>query len=71
MNVSNYHVDGELAQIGVELAREAKTCGDARHGGADEVVEIAVGGVGELERAEANVVQGFVVNTVGLVRVFH
>jgi hypothetical protein len=35
------------------------------------VIEVAVGGGGELERAEADVVQGLVVNAVGLVRVLH
>ncbi len=35
------------------------------------MIEVAVGGGGELERAEADVVQGLVVNAVGLVRVLH
>ena len=35
------------------------------------MVEVAVGGGGELERAEADVVQGLVVDAIGLVRVLH
>merc|ERR1719201_2802283 len=64
-----HHVDGELAQVGVELAREPEAGGHARHGGRDEVVEVAVGRGGELERAEADVVQRLVVDGVRLVRV--
>merc|ERR1719313_1419688 len=64
-----HHVDGELAEVSVELAREAKAGGDTRHGGRNEVVEVAVGRGGELEGAEADVVQGLVVDGVGLVRV--
>ncbi|KFZ47323.1 hypothetical protein N321_04919, partial [Antrostomus carolinensis] len=34
------HVDGQLAEIGVELAGEAEGGGDTAHGGRDEVVEV-------------------------------
>ena len=37
------HVDGEFAQVRVELTREAQAGGDTRHDDRDEVVEIAVG----------------------------
>ena len=47
-----------LAQVAVELSRETEGAGGATHGRGDEVVEVAVGGVDELERAEADVVQG-------------
>ena len=63
------HVDGELAQVGVELTWEAEARGDARHGGRDEVVQVTVGWGGELEGAEADVVQGLVVDAVSLVSV--
>ena len=55
------HVDGELAEVAVELAREAEAAGDAGHGGGHQVVEVTVGRGGELEGAEADVVQGLVV----------
>ena len=35
------------------------------------MVEIAVGGSGELEGSEADVVQGLVINAVGFISVFH
>ena len=65
-----HHVDGEFAQIGVELAGETKAGGDSGHGEGDEVVEVAVGRVGELQCAEADVVEGLVVNAEGLIGVF-
>ena len=64
------HVDGQLAEISVELTGESEASGDSGHGGGDEVVEISVGGGGEFEGAEADVIQGLVVDTVGLVGVF-
>ena len=45
------HVDGELAQVAVQLAREAQAAGGGRHHGGDEVVEVTEGGGGELEGA--------------------
>ena len=51
------HVDGELTQIRVELAREAKASSNAGHNGGNKVVEVTVGGVAEFESAEADVVQ--------------
>ena len=39
--------------------------------GAYQVVQVAIGGSGELESAEADVVERFVVNAKGLVRVLH
>ncbi|KFU85777.1 hypothetical protein M959_05473, partial [Chaetura pelagica] len=35
-----HHVDGQLAEVGVELAREAEGGGDTAHGGRDQVVEV-------------------------------
>ena len=67
----NQSEDGyrELAQVRVELAREPEAARDARHGGRDEVVEVTVGRGGELEGAEADVVEGLVVEEEGLVGV--
>lgn len=63
------HVDGELPQIRVQLTREAQTRRHSGHGQRDQVVEVFVRRIGQLERAEADVVQGFVVNAVRLVGV--
>ena len=64
-------VDGELAEVGVELTGEAEAAGDAGHDDGDEVVQVAEGGGGELEGSEADVVKSFVVNAHGLVGVLN
>lgn len=63
------HVDGQLAEIGVQLAGEPQARGYAGHGQRHQVVEVAVRRVGQLQRPEADVVQRLVVNQVRLVRV--
>jgi hypothetical protein len=63
------HVDGQLAEIRVELTWEAKTSGHARHNGGNQVVEIAIRWVVQLKCAHANVVQSLVINAESLVRV--
>ena len=50
---------------------ESEASGDTGHGQGHQVVEITIGGVGELEGSEADVVESLVVNTVGLVSVLH
>ena len=62
-------VDRELAQVRVELPREAQAAGHARHDGRDQVVEVAERGRRQLERAEADVVERLVVEDHALVRV--
>ena len=63
------HVDGQLAQVRVQLTREAQASGDARHDGRDQVVQVTVRGVGQLQGAHADVVEGLVVDAEGLVGV--
>ena len=65
------HVHSQFPEVSIQLTREAQAGGDAAHCSRDEVVEIAVGWGGKLECAEANIVEGFVVDAVGLVGVFH
>merc|ERR1719267_182558 len=62
-------VDTQLAQVGVELAREAQAAGHTGHAGGAQVVEVAVGRGGELEGTEADVVQGLVVKAHALIGV--
>merc|ERR1711934_925170 len=62
-------IDSELAQVRVELAREAQAASDARHAGRAQVVEVAICRGGQLEGAEADVVQSFVVKAHALVGV--
>lgn len=66
-----YHVDCQFAEIGIQLTRESKAGGHSTHGCRDKVVKIAVGGGGELQCAEADIVERFVVNAVGLIGVFY
>mmetsp|Transcript_13666 Transcript_13666/g.19951 ORF Transcript_13666/g.19951 Transcript_13666/m.19951 type:complete len:499 (-) Transcript_13666:33-1529(-) len=62
-------VDSHLAQVGVKLTREAEARSDTGHGGGHQVVKVTVGGGGELEGTEADVVQGLVVEDHALVGV--
>ena len=55
-------------RIRVELAREAQAAGGAGHHRGDQVVQVTEGG-GELQGAEADVVQGLVVEHHALVGV--
>lgn len=66
-----HHVDGQFPQISIELAREAQAGGHTTHGGWDEVVEITVGGRGQFQCAEADVVEGLIINAVGLICVLN
>jgi len=65
------HVDGQLAEVGVQLPGESEARGHARHGQRHQVVEVAVRRVGQLQRPEANLVQRLVVYAERLVRVLH
>ena len=55
------HVDGELAEVGVQLAGEPEARGHAGHGQRHQVVEVAVRRVGQLQCPETYVVQRLVV----------
>ena len=63
-------VDSQFSEIRVELTGEPEAAGDSGHGGGDEMVEISVGGGGELESSEADIVKGLVVDDHALVGVF-
>jgi hypothetical protein len=62
-------VHGNLAEIAVKLTRETKGAGDAGHASAHQVVQVTVGGGGELEGAEADVVKSLVVEDERLIGV--
>ena len=66
-----HHVDSQFPQISIELTREAEAGGHPTHGGWDKVVEVTIGGRGKLQRAEADVVQGLIINAVGLICVLN
>ena len=65
------HVDSQLAEIRVQLARESKAGGNAGHDSGNEVVEVTVRRVRQLKGAHADVVEGLVVNAEGLVGVLN
>ena len=56
------HVDSKLAEISIQLAREPETCGYARHGKRDKMVEVTIGRSSQLKCAEADVIKCFIVN---------
>ena len=63
------HVDSKLAEISVQLAREAEAGGDTRHGKRDKMVEVAICGSSQLQCAEADIVERLIVNAKSLVGV--
>merc|ERR1719191_392411 len=55
------HVHSKFAQVRVQLTRETQAACGTGHGGGDKVVQVTVRRGGELKGAEADIVQGFVV----------
>merc|ERR1712195_150611 len=64
-------VNGEFPEIGVELTGESEAASHTGEGGGDEMVEITVGGGGELEGPEADIVEGLVVDAHNLIGVLN
>ena len=64
-------VNGELAEIGVKLSGESEAASDTGESSGDEMVKITVGGGGELEGSEADIVKGLVVNAHDLIGVLN
>jgi hypothetical protein len=62
-------VNTELAHVRVELTGETEAAGDTGESGGNEMVKITVGGGGELEGSEADIIEGLVVNAHNLVGV--
>jgi hypothetical protein len=65
------HVNAKFAKITVQLTRETKGSGNTGHDGRDQLVEFTITRVGELESAEANVIQSLVVNAESSITVFN
>jgi len=63
-------VDGEFSQVRVQLTGESEAAGNTGHGSRDEMVKITVGGGGELEGSEADIVEGFVIDNLDLISIF-
>ena len=49
------HVDSQLPQVSIQLAREPEAGGDARHGDGDQVVEVTIGRRAKLQ-SSANII---------------
>jgi hypothetical protein len=64
------HVDSKFPQISVELTWKSEARGDTGHSGRDQVVQVTVGWGGEFQGSEADIVESFVIDTVGFVGVF-
>merc|ERR1711934_1209283 len=63
-------VDSELSEIGVKLTGESEAASETGESSRDQVVKITVGGGGELEGSEADIVESFVINAHNLIGVF-
>jgi len=64
-------VDCHFPEISVQLTGEPDASSDARDGSGDQVVEITVGGGGQLEGSEADIVQCLVVDYLYDISVLH
>ena len=60
-------VDRQLSQISVQLSREAERAGNSGHNLGDQVVQISVRRRSDLQSAEADIVQGLVINAEDLI----
>merc|ERR1711970_1136483 len=65
------HINSQLSQIGIQLTGESETGGHTRHGSRYQMVQITIGWGGQFKGTEADVVEGFVIDAVGLVGVLN
>merc|ERR1719217_178455 len=65
------HVHRNLTEIAVQLPGETKAASDAGHRRTHQMVQITVGWSSQLQGAEANIVQRFVIHHEHLVRILH
>merc|ERR1712166_1498087 len=60
-------VHSDFAEVAIQLTREAEAASHATHCGADKMIEVTIGRCGQLQSAEANIVEGFVVEKEALI----
>ena len=65
------HVHSQLPEIRIQLTGESETSCDTGHCEGDKVVQVSVSWVRELQGSEANVVEGLIVNAVGLIGILN
>jgi len=63
------HVDGKLAEIAVELARESEAASGTADSSRHKMVKITIGRGGELKGSEADIIEGLVINAHNLIGV--
>jgi len=63
-------VDSELSEIRVELTWESEAAGNTWDTSRDQVIKITIGGGGELEGSEADIIESFVINAHNLISIF-
>ena len=66
-----HHVDSQLSQVCIQLTRETQASRDAAHDSRYQVVEIAIVGVVDFERAKTDIIQGLVIDTECGIRVLN
>jgi hypothetical protein len=71
VEIGHTHVDGELSEVRVHLTGETKGGRDTGHDHRYEVIEVTVGGGGELQGAGTDIIESLVIETEGLVSVLH
>ena len=64
-------VHSKLSEVGVELTGESETARNTGESSGNEMVEVTVRGRGELERTEADIVQGLVIENHALIGVLY
>jgi len=64
-------IDGKFAEVRVELPRETEASCNTRHNSGNKVVQVPVGGVRQSQGSHTNIIESFIVNTEGLVRVLN
>jgi len=64
-------VDGKFAQIRVQLTRESEAACDTAHSVGNKVVKVTEGGGVDLESAEADIIQGLVIQYHDLIGVLN
>merc|ERR1719345_634602 len=64
-------VHSDLAEVAIQLTREAEAASHATHCGADKMIQVTICRRGQLQSAEANIVESFVVEKEALICVLN
>ena len=64
-------VDSQLSEVRVQLTGESQAASHTGHGGRDEMVKVTIGGGGQFEGSEADIVKSFVIDDHTFIGVFN